>query len=155
MIHNKHTQKIKKTFLSQYLNKCSSTVPAGIQGLALRRERRWRYRAEGMSSRRWRASCNFTCTWRDQTRACRSHLCKFTAWSLYVGDLQDTTFATVSLSKKPLEAPLSFLNCLEFQCIWVTSSGQRVSIISHDQAERGTEDLVILRLLSAIMWCHC
>ena len=34
----------------QYLKKYSSTVPAGIQGLALRRERRWRCTAEGTSA---------------------------------------------------------------------------------------------------------
>ena len=131
----------------QYLKKYSSVVPAGIQGLALRRERRWRSTAEGTSEVGGgeRAAVSLTADVIGHARAIHIFV-SLQPEGLYVGDLQDTTFATVAGSKKPLKAPLSFLNCLEFQCRWVASSGQRISIISHDQAERGPEDLVSLRL---------
>ena len=131
----------------QYLKKYSSAVPAGIQGLALRRERRWRRTAEGTSAVGGgeRAAVSLTADVIGHAHAIHIFV-SLQPEGLYVGDLQDITFATVSGSKKPLKAPLSFLNCLEFQCRWVTSSGQRISIISHDQAERGPEDLVSLRL---------
>ena len=148
------TQKIKKTF--QILH-YSTLKPSWHSGAGIEEgEEVWRCTAKGTSAVGGgeRAAISLTADMIGHAHAIHIFV-SLQPEGLYVGDLQDTTFATVSASKKPLEAPLSFLNCLEFQCRWVTSSGQRVSIISHDQAERGPEDLVSLTLLSAIMRCHC